>query len=70
MGFEKGNIICYCGELYVVESNFGDSGTVFEVDSYYKRSSGLITNFRWDAYGEKCKLIKSKLSIELEDNNY
>jgi len=46
MGFEKGDIICYCGELYVVESNFGDSGTVFEVDSAYKRSSGLITNFR------------------------
>jgi len=56
--FKKGDVIEYCDELYEVIKNFGWSGTVKE---YFTDGSygDTITNFKWDIYGEKCKLVKS-----------
>lgn len=58
MEFKKGDIIEWYGDFYEVEENFGDSGIVWALDSNLEKSHRII-NFRWYAYGEKCKLIKS-----------
>lgn len=58
MDFRKGDIIEYCGELFQVESNYGNSGAVYPVNSQYKRFDTMISNFCWSAYGEDCKLVK------------
>ncbi len=58
MSFNKGDIIEYCGELFEVEKNFGDSGIVWELNDKYERNGLQVSNFYWSAYGEDCKLIK------------
>lgn len=47
--FKRGDIITYCEEDFEVIDNRGYSGTVKEYPN-----GDVITNFRWEAYGEKC----------------
>lgn len=56
--FKQGDIIDYCDELYEVVHNNGWSGTVREYFGEGKYGE-TISNFKWDIYGEKCKLVKS-----------
>jgi hypothetical protein len=56
--FNIGDIIEYCDETYeVLEVNFfNDGGTVAEW--YNGKCGDIISNFKWSAYGEDCKLVK------------
>lgn len=56
--FQKGDIIEYADEHFEVVENYGYSGTVKE---YWNGNYGdTITNFKWEAYGERCKLINKE----------
>ncbi|AZV43576.1 hypothetical protein BAOM_2967 [Peribacillus asahii] len=59
MNFKKGDIIGYCNEFFEVDTNYGSSGSVWEVNDKFERTGVFINNFHWSAYGEDCKLIKS-----------
>lgn len=59
MNFKPGDIVDYCDEWFEVETNHGNSGTVWEVNNEFKRTGQRVTNFYWSAYGVDCKLIKS-----------
>lgn len=37
MGFKKGDIIEYCGELFEVLKNYGNSGSVIQVNDDFER---------------------------------
>jgi hypothetical protein len=58
MSFKNGDIIEYCNEYYEVETNYGSSGTVWEVNDKFERTGVRIQNFYWSAYGVDCTLIK------------
>lgn len=57
--FQKNDIIEYCDEQYIViEVNYhNDGGTVAEWNGE-QASNVAITNFKWSAYGEHCKLVR------------
>lgn len=56
--FNTGDIIEYCDELFEVESNYGSSGTVWELNYKLERTGVKISSFHWSAYGVDCKLFE------------
>lgn len=60
MGFKKGDILEYCGELFEVLKNYGNSGSVIHVNDDFERLEDVPNNnFYWSAYGADCKLIEA-----------
>jgi hypothetical protein len=59
MDFKHGDIIEWCNEYYQVDTNNGDSGSVWELNHEHQRTGTLIQRFYWSYDGEDCKLIKA-----------
>lgn len=57
--FKPGDVIEYCDEKFEVVNNSGWSGTVKEYFGKGKYGD-VISNFKWDIYGEKCILVESQ----------
>lgn len=55
--FERGEVIVFCEEEYVVMENYGLSGKVH----VYGFEQNIIGNFYWDFYGEACVRKETEL---------